>query len=140
MSNVLTVPSLAVHQVDGTSVVYVSSNGTASGKQTAKRVTTGLSSGGVVQITSGLAEGDPVLIQVATSARSRTGTTNRTTSGTGRGFGGGGFGGGGFGGGGFGGGGFGGGGFGGGGGGGTGGTGGNGGGTGGGAGAAGGNR
>jgi hypothetical protein len=55
-----------------------------------------------VQITSGLAEGDPVLVQVATGARSRTGTTNGTTSGTGRGFGGGGFGGGGFGGGGFG--------------------------------------
>ena len=108
LANVLTVPTLAVHQSNGKAVVYEMSGG----KQVAHTVTTGLASGGVVQIESGLASGDEVVVAIPQVAR--TGATTGGTPGGGfGGFGGGGFGGGGFGGGGggFGGGGFGGGGF-----------------------------
>jgi membrane fusion protein, macrolide-specific efflux system len=57
-TNVLTVPSLAVSQVDGKSVVYEIS----SGKKVAHTVITGVSSGGLTQIKSGLNEGDQVVI------------------------------------------------------------------------------
>jgi macrolide-specific efflux system membrane fusion protein len=66
LTNVLTVPSLAVHSSGGKSVVYELSGG----KRVAHTVTTGLSSGGEVQILSGLAEGDQVVVDIAT----RTGT------------------------------------------------------------------
>jgi multidrug efflux pump subunit AcrA (membrane-fusion protein) len=104
LSNVLTVPSTAVHQVNGQSVVYELSGG----KQVAHPVTVGLSAGGSSQITAGLAEGTQVVVEVPRAATNRTGgtTNNRTgfgrTGGFGGGFGGGGFGGGGLGGGGFG--------------------------------------
>jgi multidrug efflux pump subunit AcrA (membrane-fusion protein) len=107
LSNVLTVPTLAVHQSNGRAVVYEMSGG----KQVAHTVTTGLASGGVVQIESGLAAGDEVVVAVPQVTRTGTNGTTRGGGFGGGGFGGGGFGGGGFGGGGFGGGGFGGGGF-----------------------------
>jgi macrolide-specific efflux system membrane fusion protein len=96
LANVLTLPSLAVQQVNGTSVVYVSSNGTATGKRVTTKVTTGLSSGGTVQIKSGLKTGAVVLVQVASPLTRGTGTGTGTGEGTGTrgGFGGGNFGGG----------------------------------------------
>ncbi|MBV9821788.1 MAG: biotin/lipoyl-binding protein [Actinobacteria bacterium] len=98
LSNVLVVPSTAVHQANGKSVVYE----LAGGRQVAHPVTVGLSSGGSAQITAGLAEGTEVVVPSAGSAGRTGGNTGRTgRTGTG-GFGGGGFGGGGFGGGGFG--------------------------------------
>jgi multidrug efflux pump subunit AcrA (membrane-fusion protein) len=61
-TNALTVPSLAVSQVDGKSVVYEIS----SGKKVAHTVTTGVSSGGLTQIKSGLNEGDQVVVDIPT--------------------------------------------------------------------------
>ena len=97
LSNVLTVPTLAVSQVSGKSVVYQISGG----KRVARTVTTGLASGGLTQIKSGLSEGDQVVVEIPqATGGSSGGSANRN----GGGFGGGGFGGGGggFGGGGFG--------------------------------------
>ncbi|HJQ03502.1 MAG TPA: biotin/lipoyl-binding protein [Jatrophihabitans sp.] len=89
LSNVLTVPTAAIRQVNGKSVVYEVDGG----KQVAHSVTVGLSAGGTSQITAGLAEGDQVVVQLPRTA-TRTGNTG-TTGRTGRtGFGGGGFGGG----------------------------------------------
>ena len=104
LTNVLTVPTLAVHASGTSSVVYEMS-GT---KQVAHTVQTGLSSGGLTQIVSGLSEGDQVVVTVpsgtGSSTNSRNGTNRNRTGNTtffpGGGFGGGGFGGGGFGGGG----------------------------------------
>jgi membrane fusion protein, macrolide-specific efflux system len=105
--NVLTVPSLALHASNGKTVVWESANGKTTGSRVVKTVTTGLSSGGSTQITSGLSAGDEVLVEVITINRTGSSGTSSTTRGNfGGGFGGGGFGGGGFGGGGFGGGGF----------------------------------
>ncbi|HEX2903246.1 MAG TPA: biotin/lipoyl-binding protein [Jatrophihabitans sp.] len=99
--NVLTVPTAAVHVVNGTSVVY-EMNGS---KQVAHQVTTGLSSAGSTQITAGVTAGTQVVVQLP-KVSGRTGSSGNSGTGrTGRfGFGGGGFGGGGagFGGGGFG--------------------------------------
>jgi membrane fusion protein, macrolide-specific efflux system len=88
LSNVLTVPTVAVHTSGTTRFVYELANG----KQVKHTVVTGAASGGQTQITSGLKEGEQVV-----APASRTGTTR---TGGGGGFGGGGFGGGGFGGGG----------------------------------------
>jgi len=85
LSDVLVVPSTAVHQVAGRSVVYE----LAGGKQVAHPVTVGLSSGGSSQITAGLAEGTEVVVPSAGGAgRTGGGGTGRTGGGTG-GFGGG---------------------------------------------------
>jgi macrolide-specific efflux system membrane fusion protein len=73
LTNVLTVPSLAVHTSGGTSVVYQMSGG----KRVARTVTTGLSSGGETQIKSGLSAGDQVVVDVQT----RTGTGNSGSTG-----------------------------------------------------------
>ena len=101
LQNVLTVPTAAIHTVNGKTVVYVHSGGS----RVTKTVTVGSTFGATTQITAGLKSGDQV--EVTTIAgRGRTGTGNRTGGFGGTGFGGGGFGGGGFGGGGFGGGGF----------------------------------
>jgi membrane fusion protein, macrolide-specific efflux system len=89
LSNVLTVPSLAVHVSGTKSEVYTMSGST----QVAKTVTTGVSSGGEVQILTGLTAGEKVVVQVP--SRLGTGTTTRTGgTGTGTGTGTGGFGGG----------------------------------------------
>lgn len=72
VTNVLTVPTLAVHTAsDGSSYVYVSSNG----KKTRRTVTTGLSSDGTTQIKSGLRAGERVYIDVPTRTPS-TGSSN----------------------------------------------------------------
>ena len=104
LANVLTVPTTAVHIGNGSSYVLQSK----SGKQVRTTVTTGLSSGGLTQITKGLSQGDEVLEPQLTFTRSgNTGnrSTNRGTNGggftPGGNFGGGNFGGGNFGGGGF---------------------------------------
>ena len=54
------VPSLAVTTDNGTSTVTVSANG----KEETRVVTTGLTSGGMVQITSGLRAGEQVVVQL----------------------------------------------------------------------------
>ena len=74
VTNVLTVPSTAVHTSGTTSYVTVSTNG----KQAKRTVTTGLSSGGTTQIKSGLKSGEQVVVQTIT----RTGGTG-TGTGTG---------------------------------------------------------
>jgi multidrug efflux pump subunit AcrA (membrane-fusion protein) len=100
LSNVLTVPTLALHtNTDGSTYVVLVSGG----KQSNRTVTTGTTSGGQVQITSGLQSGDQVLVQISlsggltrlgrTGSGSGSGTGSRGTFGSG-GFGGGGFGGG----------------------------------------------
>jgi multidrug efflux pump subunit AcrA (membrane-fusion protein) len=72
VTNVLTVPSAAVHaDPGGGSYVYVSSGG----KKVRKDVTTGLASGGTTQIKSGLAEGDQVYLEIDTGSRP-SGSTN----------------------------------------------------------------
>jgi hypothetical protein len=93
LSDVLVVPSTAVHQVNGRSVVYEM----AGGKQVAHPVTVGLSSGGSAQITAGLVEGTEVVVPSTGGAARTGGGTGRTGTGGGTGgFGGGtgGFGGG----------------------------------------------
>ena len=67
VSNVLTIPTAAVHRsADGTSYVFVSSGG----KKVKRPVTLGLSSGGTTQVKSGLKSGDQVYIEIDNSARS----------------------------------------------------------------------
>ncbi len=64
-TDVLTVPAAAVTTVDGESVVQQTA---ADGSQVATVVTVGETSGNLVEITSGLAEGDEVLVTVFTPA------------------------------------------------------------------------
>jgi multidrug efflux pump subunit AcrA (membrane-fusion protein) len=71
VSNVLTVPSAAVHLADGTSYVYVSANG----KKVRTTVTTGMSAGGTTEIKSGLREGQQVYVDVVTGLQ-RNGTSD----------------------------------------------------------------
>jgi multidrug efflux pump subunit AcrA (membrane-fusion protein) len=99
LQNVLTVPTAAIHTVNGKTVVYVQSGGS----RVTKTVTVGSTFGATTQITAGLKSGDQVEVTtIAGRGRTGTGTGNRTGGFGGTGFGGGGFGGGGFGGGGFG--------------------------------------
>ena len=75
LTDVLTVPTAAVHLGSGRPYVLQSKNG----KQVSTAVTTGLASGGLTQITGGLAEGDQVLVPVVRGARTgstRTGANN----------------------------------------------------------------
>lgn len=72
VSNVLTVPTVAVHRSsDGSSYVYISS----AGKKVKRVVTVGLSSGGTAQIKSGLKSGDQVYVEIATGGRSNDSST-----------------------------------------------------------------
>jgi multidrug efflux pump subunit AcrA (membrane-fusion protein) len=82
-ANVLTVPSAAIHTENGQSVVYQ----TVGGQQVSTVVQTGDSDGTNTEITSGLSEGDEVLVTVATggAATGGTGGTGRTGTGTGTG-------------------------------------------------------
>ena len=101
LSDVLVVPSAAVHQENGASAVYEIKDG----KQVSVPVTVGLVSGGQTQITGGIDAGAQVVLPTeATGTGTTTGTTTRGGGagvlGGGGGFGGGGFGGGGGGGGG----------------------------------------
>lgn len=97
-ANVLTVPSAAVHTENGQSVVY-QINGD---QQVSTPVQTGDSDGTSTEITSGLNEGDEVLVTITTggagAGTGRAGTGNQNGTGTGRGTGGFGGGAGGFGG------------------------------------------
>ena len=90
LANVLTVPSTAVHQVKGTSVVYELS----AGKQVAHTVTVGLSAGDTTQITAGLVEGSQVVVALPRAVSRTGGTTGNNQTGFGRTGLGGGFGGG----------------------------------------------
>jgi multidrug efflux pump subunit AcrA (membrane-fusion protein) len=92
LQNVLTVPTAAVHNINGATSVTLVKNG----KQQKAPVTIGAVYGAQTQITQGLSAGDQVLVTTV-QVPSTGGTGNRPPGG---GFGGGGFGGGGFGGGG----------------------------------------
>jgi multidrug efflux pump subunit AcrA (membrane-fusion protein) len=100
LSDVLTVPTAAVHSVNGQRVVYLVSGG----KQVSHPVQVGLSSGGSTQITSGLNEGDQVEVAIPSTSNGGAGSSAsrsaRPSGGTRQFPGGGNFGGGGFGGGG----------------------------------------
>lgn len=73
LTNVLTVPTLAIHTgSDGTPYVYVSSGG----KKARRTVTAGLSSGGVTQIKSGLQSGEQVYVDVPSGSRSTGSSSN----------------------------------------------------------------
>lgn len=96
LSNVLTVPTLALHTVNGKTVVYQH----VGGKRVTTTVVVGTAYGATTQILSGLTTGDEVEITFPGGGIGRrSGTTNRrsgtTTGTTGGGFGGGSFGGGG---------------------------------------------
>ncbi len=79
-SNVLTVPSAAVHTVNGQSVVYTMSGD----QQVSTPVVVGESDGTSTEITSGLNEGDEVVVTI-TVPGGGTGGTGRTGGGTGTG-------------------------------------------------------
>jgi hypothetical protein len=87
LTNVLTVPAAAVHVTNGKSYVTV-----VSGGKTAERaVTTGASSGGQVQIASGLTAGQQVQVRATQAPRTNGGSTgNQNRGGFGGGLGGGG--------------------------------------------------
>jgi len=93
--NVLSVPSAAISTTGGQSTVTVRVNG----KDEVRTVETGLKGDGTTEISSGLNEGDQVVMSVgvvSSNASTRnTSTQNRTGTLGGGGFGGGGFGGGG---------------------------------------------
>ena len=78
LSNVLVVPTQALHVQDGKTVVYKQQNGL----QVTTPVTVGTSSGGRTQVTAGLSEGDQ--IEVTTTRSGATGS-GRSTNGSGTG-------------------------------------------------------
>jgi membrane fusion protein, macrolide-specific efflux system len=85
LTNVLTVPTLALHTSNGQAYVNVM----AGGKQVRHDVTVGIASGGVVQIVSGLSEGDQVVVTIPraiTGTTSGNGTRNRSGTGGNGGF------------------------------------------------------
>lgn len=86
LTDVLTVPSAAIHTEDGQIVVYQTSNG----EQVSTPVQTGETDGTNIEITSGLSEGDEVLVTSVSGggAGARSGTEQGQNGGTG-GFGGG---------------------------------------------------
>src|SRR5207302_3808317 len=90
-SNVLTVPTSAVHTVGSRSIVNVLQGG----KEVARTVTTGATDPARTQITAGLSSGDQVVLANLNASLP---SSNSTRPGGAGGFGGGGFGGGGFGG------------------------------------------
>ena len=93
--NAVQIPTLAVTRAaDGSSTVVVSANG----KKSTRTIQVGVTSNGLVQVTSGLQAGEQVVVSIPTVRRVITGAGGG--GGGGGGFGGGGFGGGGFGGGG----------------------------------------
>jgi multidrug efflux pump subunit AcrA (membrane-fusion protein) len=78
LDNVLSVPTLAVTQTNGQSYVTVS----ATGKTTKRAVTTGITSAGRVQITSGLKAGEQVVVTIPSSTTAR-GSNGGSNGGTG---------------------------------------------------------
>ena len=95
LTDVLAVPTTAIHYENGHAAVYEMSGE----QQVSHEITTGATQSGYTQVLSGLSAGDQIVVQVPSGGTGRTGTGG--TGGTGR-TGGGGFGGGGFGGGGLG--------------------------------------
>jgi macrolide-specific efflux system membrane fusion protein len=77
LENVIQVPTLAVTQTNGQSFVTVS----AAGKKTKRAVTTGITSGGQVQITSGLKAGEEVVVAIPSAVTPR--GSNGNSGGTG---------------------------------------------------------
>jgi membrane fusion protein, macrolide-specific efflux system len=71
LSDVLVVPTAAVHTVNGQRVVYTVSGG----KQVAHPVQVGVSSGGSTQVTSGLNEGDQVEVAIPTTSNGGAGSS-----------------------------------------------------------------
>jgi membrane fusion protein, macrolide-specific efflux system len=71
LTDVLTVPTAAVHTVNGQRVVYLVSGG----KQVSRPVQVGLSSGGSTQITSGLNEGDQVEVAIPSTSNGGAGSS-----------------------------------------------------------------
>ena len=84
LDNVLQVPALAITRSNFQSLVTVSENG----KKTQRAVTTGITSGGLTQITSGLSRGELVVVTIPTQATNNN-AGNRTNGGGGFGGGGG---------------------------------------------------
>jgi len=98
--NVLQVPLLAVTNTNGTSTVTVATKGTLAGPHATRTVKTGAVANGMIEITSGLREGESVVLSIPTFTRPNgdagtTGTGGQFTNGGGfrGGFGGGGTGG-----------------------------------------------
>jgi multidrug efflux pump subunit AcrA (membrane-fusion protein) len=83
LTNVLQVPTLAVTRSNGQSFVTVSENG----KKSQRAVTTGITSGGFTQITSGLSRGQLVVVTIPTQATGNN-SGSRTNGGGGGGLGG----------------------------------------------------
>lgn len=77
--NAVLIPSAAIQESKGSTYVYTSkdSEGNLTGKT---KVSTGLSNGTQVQITSGLSEGDTVYYTVAESASSSDSTSSKADS------------------------------------------------------------
>jgi hypothetical protein len=73
-ANALLVPAIAVTTTNGQSTVTVATGGTADGPTVTRPVTTGGRSGALVEITSGLAAGDKVVVEVPAGFANRTGT------------------------------------------------------------------
>ena len=92
--NLLQVPARAVTTNNGASTVTVATNGKLSGPTETRVVQTGVTSGGMVEITSGLEEGDSVIETVpqftATGGTAPAGGGLTGRNGTGANFGGGG--------------------------------------------------
>jgi macrolide-specific efflux system membrane fusion protein len=72
LTNVLAVPTAAVGFSGGKTVVYT----IVGGHQVAKDVTTGLISGGLTQITSGLTAGEQVVVEIVAIVSGGSGSTN----------------------------------------------------------------
>lgn len=76
LSNVLTVPTAAVHASSSGSYVYVASGG----KKVRRTITTGLSGGGVTQVKSGLTSGEQVYLDISVGiGRSSTSTNGQNS-------------------------------------------------------------
>lgn len=73
--NVLQVPVLAVTRTTNGATVTVATRGTLSGPKQTRAVGTGATSNGMVEITSGLKEGDTVIERVPTFTNTGTGST-----------------------------------------------------------------
>jgi membrane fusion protein, macrolide-specific efflux system len=79
LTNVLAVPAAAVSFSGGKTVVYT----IVHGHKVAKDVTTGLTSGGLTRITSGLTAGEQVVVEIRSSVSGGSGSTNNGTFGPG---------------------------------------------------------
>jgi multidrug efflux pump subunit AcrA (membrane-fusion protein) len=82
LSNVLTVPTAALHSSGGKTYVYQEKDG----QQVSTEVTVGTTYGNSTQITKGLASGDQVVVTTVTPARTASGGSS--SGGNGGGFGG----------------------------------------------------